>query len=304
LKPTAIATILTDSDLDGIMCGTMLRTVYPDAQIVVADPVSMQTGVYDEQVDAKTVIADLSYVEGVGLYFDHHESNRPDHDNFDGRWAAEDSAAHVVYDYYKDSVDLSRFIDLIPDVDLLDMAEFSLEQFREPSEVLRLGLAIDRDDRAFIHLVIELLAAKGWDFVYAHEQVQKRLRQHDDAKKAVQEYIKSHITIEDNIGVIEMDDLAVDVRTSSFEFTSLFPELDALLVVKPHPKQGFKITYYNNSFKSDRIDYDLLAVATALNPESSGGHRGACGFVPLPGQTRQDAIRKSLQLLVKQRSEV
>ncbi|KXK26818.1 MAG: hypothetical protein TR69_WS6001000839 [candidate division WS6 bacterium OLB20] len=289
-----ITKILTDSDLDGIVSGAMLRIVFPDAQIIIGDPTGMQLGRYDDAVNGGTVIADLAYVEGCGMYFDHHESNRPEHSDFAGSWQPAPSAAEVVYNFFRNDFDLSAFSPLIPEVSKLDSALFTLAEYRQPSEVMRLGLVISRDDRAFNHLLIELLAVRSWDFVWQHELVQQKLVRAQEAADRIADYIHSNLKIHDGIGVIDMQNFAEDVRTSSFEFTSLYPDLDALMVFKPE-REGFKVTFYSNSFNDDAFDYNLLAVAEEMNPASSGGHRGACGFVPRPGQTKTVVlIRRSL----------
>lgn len=298
-----IKTILSDSDLDGIVSAAMLRVVFPDAQVVLSEPAAMQLGDFSVPSIKQTVIADLAYVEGVGLYFDHHESNRPDHDEFNGAWEPKDSAAHVVYDHFKDEYDLGSFSELIPEVDKLDMAKFSLEEYLNPGAVLELGLAIDRGDKAFNHLLVELLAAKGWDFVYAHEAIKQKLAETKASKQTVTDYIKTNLEVKNGVGFISMDDLAVEVRISSFDFTSLMPELDGLAVFKPHDKYGFKVTFYGNSFKTDAFDYDFLQVARQLNPDTAGGHKKACGFIPSEDQTRESVTQRIQELLQEQRGE-
>lgn len=115
-----ISKIVVDSDMDGLTCAAMLKLVYPDAAVFQTDSTEMVEGKWDHLLGADTATADLHYRAGVGLYFDHHESSKPDSDDFPGRWKTHGVPLGWCMSYFKDKVDLKKFLkEYLPDVDLL-----------------------------------------------------------------------------------------------------------------------------------------------------------------------------------------
>src|SRR3989304_7289668 len=187
-----ITKLLIDSDLDGILCGAMLRIVYPKAEVITADATAIQMGEFNSRIDKNTVICDLKYVEGCGLYFDHHISNKPLSDKFPGRWRNTDSAAHVVYDYYRKDFDLSHFDEIIPEADKFDMGKITLTEVLEPNPVIQLGMSIRRDDEEFNLHLLELLAKKEFKDVVADPWVQQVLTENRESRNRVLTYLIKH----------------------------------------------------------------------------------------------------------------
>jgi oligoribonuclease NrnB/cAMP/cGMP phosphodiesterase (DHH superfamily) len=296
-----ITQIVIDSDLDGIMCGAMLHIVYPEAKLITADATSMQMGKFNDIVNKNTAIADLKYIEGCGLYLDHHISNKPAHNDFPGRWRNTDSAARVVYDYFRKDYDLSTFAVIIDDIDRFDMGHITKKDIVNPNELFELGMSINRDDADFNHYLINELAHKKWKEVIKDGRLQNLFRENEDSRGSVLEYIKEHSLLEQNIAFINMSTFRDKVRVSSYLYTVPFSKADAVCVFKfAKSDEGFNVRLYHNNFNPDSFDFDLLKVARAINKDMSGGHKKSCGFMPRAGQTIENVISEVLKELKKQ----
>jgi hypothetical protein len=263
----------------------MLSIVYPHAEIFQADSAEMVEGKWDHLLDAGTVTADLHYRAGVGLYFDHHESSKPSQDNFPGRWEDSWSAARVVYDYFKDAFDLSKFLEILPDVDLFDTAHITLEQFLHPNDVIKLALSIKRNQSAFnLKLVRYLAEMKGFSEVMSRVDVAAKVATMMSERDNLFAYIRAHHENQGNVVFIDMSEFDADLKTSGYYFNSQFPDSLFNVVVKPGSDGRLKVRLYQNAFNPRASGINLLPLLGKLS-SNGGGHPGACGFVSEPGET-------------------
>ncbi|MCX7970439.1 MAG: exopolyphosphatase, partial [Negativicutes bacterium] len=126
--------LITRSDFDGVVCAILLRKLGLIDEIIFAHPKDMQDG--RVAVSERDISANLPYVEGVHLAFDHHASEtirldnrRPNH--VISPYAA--SAARVVFDYYggyHTFPDVSE--EMMREVDKADSAGYTIEEILNP----------------------------------------------------------------------------------------------------------------------------------------------------------------------------
>ena len=103
--------IVTPPDFDGIVCAVMLHEaldIHTPIYWVESGEVQQNTA----RIQTGDILANLPYDARCSLWFDHHASNRPDHD-FKGAFAVAPFAAGVVHQHYKASGHLdNRFDDI------------------------------------------------------------------------------------------------------------------------------------------------------------------------------------------------
>jgi hypothetical protein len=268
---------IVDSDLDGVFCAVLLKHIYPKIQIIQADASLIIAGKYNHLVDAETIICDLPYVQGVGLYFDHHVSNKPKFD-FAGSWADKDSAAEVVYDYYRDKSTFNNFHEHLEYMNKFDSGNINLDEFNNPNNLLILGFIIDRVDYAFNYLIIELLFHYGIDYVMSQELVVKKVNDYKISTKYIQEYASSNAQILDEVVIVDMFDYPRTDKISGYSLSACFPESKLVMAFKKNHlnKEYLKVRLYKGAFAKDN-KYNALTIAKQLNP-NAGGHNNACGF--------------------------
>lgn len=292
-----ISKIVVDSDMDGLTCAAMLKIVYPKAEVFQADSPEMIEGKWDQLLDEHTVTADLHYRPGVGLYFDHHESSKPENSDFPGRWEDSWSAARVVYDYFKDAVDLSKFLEILPDVDLFDTAHISLEQFLHPNDVIKLALSIKRAQSEFnLRLVSYLAAMQNFAEVMSRADVAAKVATMMAERENLFAYISSHSENRGDVVLVDMTGFDADLKTSGYYFNSQFPDSLFNVVVKPGSDGRIKVRLYQNAFNPRANGLNLLPLLARLS-DNGGGHPGACGFVGEPGETWADLRARIIRVL-------
>ena len=95
--------LLTRSDFDGLVCAILLKELGILGSIQFVHPKDVQDGKIE--VTGSDILTNLPYVRGCHLCFDHHPSEElrtrgssgPNHILMAGA----DSAARVLYDYYR-----------------------------------------------------------------------------------------------------------------------------------------------------------------------------------------------------------
>ncbi len=136
--------LITRNDFDGIVCAMLLKSIGVVEEIMFAHPKDVQ----DEKVDVSggVITANLPYVNGVHMAFDHHLSEvlrvgRKDKHVID---PCALSAARVVYNYYGGA---KRFTNINPEildaVDKADSANYTEEEILNPSGWVLLNFIMD-----------------------------------------------------------------------------------------------------------------------------------------------------------------
>jgi len=136
--------LLTRSDFDGLACAALLKEVNVIDSYKFVHPKDLQDGIIE--VNDNDVLANVPYVEGCGLWFDHHtsEQERLSDVKYEGLVQFIDSAAHVVYNYYQDlGHDLAKFDEMIAAVDKVDSAKLQAEEISKPRGWVLLGFIMD-----------------------------------------------------------------------------------------------------------------------------------------------------------------
>jgi len=136
--------LVTRSDFDGVVCGALFNELGMIDDVSFAEPREMQAG--EVAISDHDITANLPYVDGVHMCFDHHisESERVGaHDNLIINPSAP-SAARVVYEHFGGA---SKLPDISPDlmaaVDKADSAQYTSEEVMAPEGWSLLNFIID-----------------------------------------------------------------------------------------------------------------------------------------------------------------
>jgi len=140
--------LITRSDFDGSVCAAILRELGFVDEILYVHPKDLQDNKID--VTENDIIANVPFVNGCGLWFDHHYSEH-ERLNLDGKFEGSSrmasSAAQVVYDYYKANPEysdkLKKFEALINVAGIVDSARFSKEDILDPKGWIMLAFIAD-----------------------------------------------------------------------------------------------------------------------------------------------------------------
>ncbi len=125
--------LVTRSDMDGLVCGTLLKYLGIIDEISFVHPKDMQDGKIEITED--DITTNLPYVKGVHLAFDHHYSETLRNEEKENHIIIPDapSAAEVVYQYYGgDERFPKKFREMMDAANKADSAQFDIEDILHP----------------------------------------------------------------------------------------------------------------------------------------------------------------------------
>ena len=281
-----IRRIVTDSDLDGVVTGAILRRWWTDANVIFGHPGELRAGVFDEVIDRRTAVCDLPMHRSCGLSIDHHQSNKPDGDAGDSMviWRESPSAARIAYDVFSERVDLSDFESLLEWVDKLDSGAISHEEYLANSPVLWLSRVIDAGEGIAMKVLEFLQGGVTVDQILSDSEISEIIIDKKREMGVLIASIRDNMLIEDRMAIVRLD--GTGIRSNGYQVTAMAGDkCDACMVIHGDLGATFgegdnypvSASFYTNSFlhRSGGI-YDLTALATRFDSDG-GGHANACG---------------------------
>lgn len=137
--------LITRSDMDGLVCGVLLKELDLIEDVMFAHPKDMQDGLIE--VGPDDITTNLPYVEGVYLAFDHHASEVERMGGGIDNHIIDDkapSAARVVYDYFGGADAFPNIADdMMEAVDKADSADFNKDEILNPAGWVLLSFIMD-----------------------------------------------------------------------------------------------------------------------------------------------------------------
>ncbi len=291
--------LLTRSDFDGLGCAVLLKEKGLLDEIKYVHPKDVQDG--KVPVTADDILANVPYVPGCGLWFDHHssEEERAAYGAFQGASdPTASSAAHVIYDYYGGPVLFGNphIVELLAAVDKADCGEFTPAEVLDPagwaliSFIMdpRTGLGRYRDYRiSNYQLMLELVDC------CAHMSPGQILRL-EDVRQRVDRYFRQDALFRQMLmdnAVVHGDAVVVDLRAQEEIYTgnrfllySLYPRQNiSLQVIWGLHKQNVVFTCGHSIFsRTSTVD-----VGSLMLRYGGGGHKrvGTCQVAPEDAQT-------------------
>jgi len=293
--------LITDDDIDGLVGAAILLRVYPDLEVLFSNPMTIQDHEMKYTVDAQTIVTDLPFLEGCGLYYDHHKSNKPSHE-YNGLWRLNDSAAHILFDEYKDKVDLLDFEFFLLILDKYDSGNLTYDDVNQMSFFLRLIYSTKRFNEKYYRYLIDILVNKGPAGLEGDEKINSEISKLEEKIKLMCEDIQNVVVTFPPIIFINMMGKPyrnVHISIIEKEFIDFF----VFVLFKTDNNKVRCMLYSNNlnpkARQKNGEGFNLLAIAKSMNPESSGGHRSACGFTLPEGTTIEQCVKKLKPLLLE-----
>ena len=229
--------LLTRSDFDGLACGVLLK----DAGIIdhwkFVHPKDIQDGLVE--VTENDVLANIPFVPGCGLWFDHHSSEEErlkDGVEFAGASRPAPSAARVIYDYYGGREKFGHLDPLMEAVDKSDTASFTREEVLNPqgwallSFIMdpRTGLGRFRQFRISNYQLMEALIdycrSMSIEEILELPDVKERVELYLKHQEPFKEMILQHSHAEGNVVVTDLRGVETIYSGNRFVLYSLFPE--------------------------------------------------------------------------------
>ena len=279
--------LITRSDFDGLACGALLESLGLVDEWLFVHPKDIQEGLIQATKD--DVVANVPYINGCGLWFDHHssEEERLGKDfKYDGLSKKAPSCAHVVYDYYGEAK-LGKFAEMIKYVDKMDSADLTMDEIAHPTGWILLGFITDprtglgriRNFTISNFDLMKKLAKATFDKpieeILALDDVKERIDVYLEQQNLFTEMVKKHAKIEGKAIYIDLRDVDTIYAGNRFLLYTLFPEQNiSLWVVDGKKKVNTVITAgYSIINKTATVD-----IGSLMLKYGGGGHRsvGTC----------------------------
>ena len=229
--------LLTRSDFDGLACGAILKELGVIDSWKFVHPKDMQDGLVE--VTDEDILANVPYVKGCKMWFDHHssESERLDTDIvFEGESRIEDSAARVIYEYYGGKERLPHFETMVIAVDKVDAAKLTREEILNPEGWVLLGYIMDprtglgrfRDFRISNYVLMENLidacATQNIDEILQNPDVDERVKLYFEQNALFKDMLEKYTRVDGNVIITDLRGVDTIYTGNRFLIYSLHPE--------------------------------------------------------------------------------
>ncbi len=231
--------LLTRSDFDGLACAVLLVEKGIVDEYKFVHPNDVQQG--NVGVTSNDVLANIPYVDGCGLWFDHHASENErlviEGLNFDGDCQPAPSAAQVIWDYYGGIETFGKhLIPLLEAVNKCDTGNLTRSEILNPEgwDLLsfimdpRTGLGRFKDyqisNYQLMEDMIEYCQTKTVDEILQISDVQERTKRYFEQQGLFKEMLRRSCEIDGNVIITNLLNEDTIYCGNRFFVYALYPE--------------------------------------------------------------------------------
>lgn len=297
--------LVTRSDMDGLVCGTLMKYLGIIDEITFVHPKDMQDG--KVEITSNHITTNLPYVDGVYLAFDHHFSETLRNEKKDNHIIdpKAPSAAEVVYQYYGGKEKFPETFDaMMVAANKADSAAFTKEDILNPQgwELLsflmdsRTGLGRFREftvsNYQLMMDLIDYCKDHTIEDILSLPDVKERVDLYFKYEKEFKEQLKRCTRVEKNLLIIDYRDEEIIYPGNRFLVYAMYPEANiSIHVVWGRDKQN--VVY--STGKSIINKSSNTNVGELMLKYDGGGHQAAGGCQP----SHEDAPRVLEELIAQ-----
>jgi len=297
--------LVTRSDFDGLVCATLLKQLDIIDDYLFAHPKDLQDG--KVEVTKKDVLANVPYVEGCGLWFDHHtsEKDRLGDIEFEGESKPLPSCARVIYEYYGADKFPDHFKTMLDAVDKVDSADLNKDDIMNPKGWILLGYVMDprtglgryRDYRISNYQLmldmIEYCRTKTAEEIMEVPDVKERISRYFADQDSFIQMLKDNVTVYDNAMIIDLRRQEQIYCGNRFMVYTLFPDCNvSVRIIWGFKKQNVVFTV-GHSITNRTCKSDIGKLMLSLG---GGGHK-AVGTCQVNESEVSEALKKVIEKL-------
>ena len=284
--------LLTRSDYDGLMSAVLLKELGMYDEIQFVHPKDIQDGVIN--VTEKDILVNIPFVEGCGMWFDHHtsESERgaAKKNGYEGSSWPAPSCARVIYEYYGGDDKLWRFKEMLEGADKADSANFTRDEILNPDGWVLLSFIMDprtglgryRDYRIsnyqLMLTLIDELRTKGIDEILALSDVQERVNRYEEHKPHFLQMMFEYSRAEGDVIVTDLRDIPETYVGNRHVIYALYPYQNINIRIFDGKDKEFCVFAVGYSVLNRTSTVD---VGSLMLKYGGGGHK-AVGTCQLP----------------------
>ena len=300
--------LITRSDFDGLACAALLKEAGIIDHWKFAHPKDLQDGLVE--VNEDDCLANVPYVEGCGLWFDHHSSEQ-ERQELEGKYKGESritpSCARIIYEYYGGREKFPQFDDMMEAVDKVDSANLTIDEVLHPTGWILVGFIMDprtglgrwRNFRIpnyrLMEELIDACRTMTTDEILALPDVVERIETYNEQSEKFQEMVKKYTRVEGNVIISELRQVDPIYSGNRFMIYSMYPEQNiSAWIVSGRGGKGC----------SAAVGYSILNRTSDVNvgrlmlKYGGGGHK-AVGTCQFSDENMDTELPKMLDELIK-----
>ena len=229
--------LLTRSDFDGLGCAAILkeRGIIDNWKFV--HPKDIQDGIVEVTYD--DVLANIPYVEGCKMWFDHHSSESERINKavaFEGESRIAPSAARIIYEYYGGKEKMPAFQEMVEFVDKVDSGSLTKEEILNPTGWILLGFIMDPrtglgrfrnftiSNYSLMEMLIDACRTMSIEEILALPDVKERIDVYYEQDALFREMLQKYSRTDGNVIITDLRDVEPIYTGNRFLVYSLFPE--------------------------------------------------------------------------------
>ncbi len=282
--------LVTRSDFDGLVCGALLLEAGIIDSWKFAHPKDLQDGLVE--VDENDCLANVPFVEGCGLWFDHHSS---EHERLalEGKYKGESritpSCARIIYEYYGGKKRFPQFDEMMEAVDKVDSGNLTIDEVMHPTGWILVGFLMDPrtglgrwrqftiPNYRLMEVLMEACRTMSTEEILNLSDVKERIEVYWEQAEKFKEMVEKYTRVEGNVIISDLRGVDPIYTGNRFMIYSMYPEQNiSAWIVSGRGGQGC----------SAAVGYSILNRTCEVNVGSlmlkynGGGHKkvGTCQF--------------------------
>lgn len=282
--------LVTRSDFDGLACGALLKQAGIIDSWKFAHPKDLQDGLVE--VNENDCLANVPFVEGCGLWFDHHSSEF-ERNQLEGKYKGESrlapSCARIIYEYYGGAERFPQYTEMMEAVDKVDSGNLTIDEIQNPTGWILIGFLMDPrtglgrwrqftiSNYQLMEKLIDACRVMTTQEILDMPDVKERIEIYMEQTEKFKEMVKAHTRTEGNTIITDLRGVDPIYTGNRFLIYSMYPEQNiSAWIVSGRGGLGC----------SAAVGYSILNRTSDINVGSlmlkynGGGHKavGTCQF--------------------------
>lgn len=282
--------LITRSDFDGLACGALLKEAGIIDNWKFAHPKDLQDGLVE--VGKDDCLANVPFVEGCGLWFDHHSSEY-ERLSLEGKYEGESriapSCARIIYEYYGGKERFPQFDDMMIAVDKVDSGNLTIEEVQNPTGWILIGFLMDPrtglgrwrnftiSNYQLMEKLIDACRTMTTDEILALPDVKERIEIYFEQAQKFKEMVTKYTRVEGNVIISDLRGVEPIYSGNRFMIYSMYPEQNiSVWIVNRKGGIGCSAAVgYSILNRTSNVD-----VGSLMLKYNGGGHKavGTCQF--------------------------
>ena len=282
--------LITRSDFDGLVCGALLKEAGIIDHWKFAHPKDLQDGLVE--VNEDDCLANVPFVEGCGLWFDHHSSEF-ERNQLEGKYKGESritpSCARIIYEYYGGEERFSHFNEMLAAVDKVDSGKLTIDEIQNPEGWILIGFLMDPrtglgrwrnftiSNYQLMEKLIDACRTMSTDEILNLSDVQERIEVYFEQTAKFKEMVNKYTRTDGDVIISDLRGVDPIYTGNRFLIYSMYPKQNiSAWIVSGKGGLGCSVAVgYSVLNRTSNID-----VGSLMLKYGGGGHKavGTCQF--------------------------